>query len=83
MWATSDHFHYVWVRLSGDATLEASVELTGSSPGTGAPDPHRKAALLIRQTLDADSPYADAALHGDGLASLQWRDSRGAVTHEV
>ena len=28
-------------------------------------------------------PYADAAVHGDGFTSLQWRDAKGAVTHEV
>ena len=26
---------------------------------------------MIRQSLSADSAYADVALHGDGLASLQ------------
>lgn len=83
MWGTNDHFQYLWIRLSGDAALEASVEFTGSSPSAGAADPHRKAALVIRQTLDADSPYADAAVHGDGLTSLQWRDAKGAATHEV
>ena len=30
-----------------------------------------------------DSVYADAAVHGDGLTSLQWRDEKGGVTHEV
>ena len=83
MWASADHFHYVWIRLSGDVALEASVRFTGTAPATGKPDPHRKACLLLRQSLDADSPYADAALHGDGLTSLQWRDAKGAVTHEV
>jgi Tol biopolymer transport system component len=38
---------------------------------------------MIRQTLDSDSVYVDAAAHGDGLTSLQWRDAKGAVTHEV
>jgi hypothetical protein len=38
---------------------------------------------MIRQSLDADSPYVDAALHGDGLTSLQFRDGKGDVTQEV
>ena len=59
------------------------VRFTGSAPATGKPDPHRKACLVIRQSLDSDAPYADAATHGDGLTSLQWRDAKGAVTHEV
>ena len=40
--------------------------------GTGV-DPHRKIGWIIRRTLDADSPYVDAAVHGDGLTSLQFR----------
>jgi TolB protein len=83
MWAAADHFQYVWKKVSGDVTLEASIEFVGTKPAAGTPDPHRKAALVIRQTLDPDSVYADAAAHGDGLTSLQWRDARGAVTHEV
>ena len=46
-------------------------------------NPHRKGCLIIRQSLDADSVYADAALHGDGLTSLQFRDAKGETTHEV
>jgi TolB protein len=83
MWAAADHFHYVWKKVSGDVTLEATVGFVSSNPATGTPDPHRKACLVIRQTLDPDSPYADAASHGDGLTSLQWRDKKGDVTHEV
>ena len=83
MWGSADHFHYVWVKVSGDIALEADVEFTESAPRGSAPDPHRKACLVIRQSLDPDSPYADAATHGDGLTSLQWRDTKGAATHEV
>lgn len=83
MWAAADHFQYVWVRMSGDVALEADVAFVGTKPNAGVPDPHRKACLVIRQSLDSDSPYADAATHGDGLTSLQWRDAKGATTHEV
>ena len=83
MWAGADHFHYVWKKVSGDVSLDATVEFAGSRPTTGTPNAHRKACLVIRQTLDSDSVYADAAVHGDGLTSLQWRDAKGAVTHEV
>jgi TolB protein len=83
MWAAADHFHYVYKKVSGDINITATIRFVGTSPATGAPDPHRKACLVIRQTLDSDSVYADAATHGDGLTSLQWRDGKGAVTHEV
>lgn len=78
MWGAKDAFRFVWKKASGDLTLSADVALLGA--GT---DPHRKAALMIRQSLDADSAYVDVALHGDGLTSLQFRDAKGAATHEV
>ena len=37
---------------------------------------------MLRQA-DADSAYADVALHGDGLASLQYREEKAAPTHEI
>src|SRR5688572_12208353 len=65
MWFSADAFHFVWKKVSGDVSLAADIEIP---PSDG--DPHRKAVLIIRQSLDADSAYADAAVHGDGLTSL-------------
>jgi len=78
MWFASDAFQFAWKQVSGDVALSADVAF----PQSGG-NPHRKAVLMIRQNLDPDSPYADAALHGDGLASLQYRDEKGATTHEI
>jgi len=78
MWFASDAFQFVWKRVSGDVTLTADIAF----PAKGG-NAHRKAVLMIRQSLDADSAYADAALHGDGLTSLQARVEKGAATHEV
>ena len=78
MWFTNDAFHFVWKKVSGDVTLAADITF----PTRGG-DPHRKACLLIRQSLDSDSAYADAALHGDGLTSLQYREAKGARTYEI
>jgi TolB protein len=83
MWAAADHFHFVYKKITGDVALSAAIEFVGTSPATGKPDDHRKACLMIRQSLDSDAVYADAAAHGSGLTSLQWRDAKGAVTHEV
>jgi len=83
MWGTADHFRYVWLKLSGDVALEATVHFTGTAPDSGRSDPHRKACLVLRQSLDSSATYADAATHGDGLTSLQWREAPGGVTHEV
>jgi TolB protein len=78
MWATDDAFHFVWKKVSGDASVAADI----AWDNTGG-NPHKKAVLIMRQSLDADSAYADAAAHGDGTFSLQGRDSKGAATHEV
>jgi TolB protein len=78
MWAARDAFHYVWKRVSGDVALAADIAFLGQGK-----EAHRKACLIVRQDLDADSAYVDAALHGDGLTSLQFRDSKGDLTHEV
>jgi hypothetical protein len=78
LWADADAFQFVWRKMSGDVSLTADI----SFPATGG-EPHRKAVLMIRQSLDADSAYADAAVHGNGLTSLQSRDEKGAATHEI
>lgn len=78
MWHARDAFHYVWTEARGDVALTATIAFP--EPGR---EPHRKACLMIRQSLDADSAYADAALHGDGLTSLQFRNAQGEATHEI
>jgi len=78
MWFTADAFQFAWKRVSGDIALSADI----SFPERGG-NPHRKAVLMIRQSLDADSAYADVALHGEGLTSLQFRDAKGGATHEI
>src|SRR5262245_15476269 len=78
MWATEDGFHYVWKRVSGDVSIAADITWNNF-----AGNPHKKAVLVMRQSLDADSAYADAAAHGDGTFSLQAREEAGAPTHEV
>ena len=77
MWAQRDEFHFVWKRMTGDFILQTRVELIGKGV-----DPHRKAGLMVRAGQDADAPYADAVVHGDGLTSLQFRRTKGAITEE-
>ena len=78
MWFGSDELQFVRKQMSGDVSLAADIEWIG----TGG-NPHRKACLLIRQSLDPDAPYADAVLHGNGLTSLQYREDRGGPTREI
>jgi len=78
MWLAKDAFHFAWKQVSGDVTLTADISFLGE----GAQE-HRKAVLMVRQNLEEDSSYADVALHGNGLTSLQYRDQKGANTHEI
>jgi Tol biopolymer transport system component len=78
MWFAADAFHLVWKRTSGDVTLAADIRWIGSGGNK-----HRKAGLVIRESLDPDSPYVDAVVHGDGLTSIQYRETRGGPTREI
>ena len=79
LWFGIDDFHFVWKKVSaGDVAMSADIDFVGDKGNA-----HRKAVLMIRQSLDPHSVYADVARHGDGLTSLQYRDATGAETHEV
>ena len=78
MWADSDEFFMVWKEYTGDFTLSVRIAFEGEGV-----DPHRKMGLIIRESLDGDAVYADVAVHGDGLTSLQYRVEQGAETQEV
>ncbi len=78
MWSTADAFQFAWKKMSGDVTLTADIAFL-----TKTGNEHKKAVLMLRQSLDADSVYADVALHASGLTSLQFRDEKGVVTREI
>ncbi|MGH9721395.1 MAG: TolB family protein, partial [Bryobacteraceae bacterium] len=78
MWLRVDAFHFLWTKMSGDLAITADIKFIGESAAA-----HRKAALLIRQNLEPGSAYADVAVHGDGLTSLQYRPTADALTQEV
>jgi TolB protein len=80
LWSTTDGFHLVWKKVSGDLSLTANIEL--ATPGGGS-NPHRKALLMFRQTLDPDSMYADVAVHGSGETALQYRRTKGDTTQDI
>jgi TolB protein len=75
MWAKEDQFQYVWREFTGNFTVTATVTFLGR----GAP--HRKAGIVVRQSLDTDAAYADVVVHGDGMPALQWRSRKGEDTN--
>ena len=78
MWSTADAFQFVWKKATGDLALSADISFPSK-----AGNEHKKAVLMVRQSLDPDSVYADVALHDNGLTSLQYRDEKGGNTHEI
>ncbi|MEZ5400465.1 MAG: alpha/beta hydrolase fold domain-containing protein [Bryobacteraceae bacterium] len=78
IWGAEDALYFVWKRVPGDVALAAAVAFEGQ--GVNA---HRKAVLMIRKDLTPGSPYADIAVHGDGLTSLQYRLLPGGPTAEI
>lgn len=77
IWGAQDEFHFLWKRMKGDFILYTR----GSLVGKGI-DPHRKMGWMARTSLDANSPQVSAAVHGDGLTSLQFRRTAGGQVEE-
>jgi TolB protein len=64
--------------MKGDFILYTKAEFLGNWV-----DYHRKVGWMVRKTLDGNSPHVNAVEHGDGLTSLQFRRTAGAVTEEI
>src|SRR2546422_8193084 len=77
MWDARDDFHFVWKRISGNFILSARVRFMGAGV-----EEHRKIGWTIRPSLGPSSMHVTAALHGNGLMSLQFRRQTGGITEE-
>jgi hypothetical protein len=77
MWAKEDQFQYVWREMSGNVAVTATLQFLGEGIA------HRKAGIVLRQTLDTDSPYVDIVIHGNGMPGIQWRNTKGDITNAV
>jgi TolB protein len=78
IWGEKDAFGYLATKVKGNVRVTANVALQGVSA-----QEHRKAGLMLRASLAPDSAYADVAVHGNGLVSLQYRLRAGGPTHEI
>lgn len=70
IWGRSDQFHYVWREMSGNFAITATARFLTDGIG------HRKAVMMLRKTLDADSPFVQLAIHGDGTPAVQFRNAK-------
>lgn len=75
IWGKQDQFQYVWREMTGNFTVMATMRFIGE----GAE--HRKAGIMVRQSIDPDATYADVLIHGSGMPGLQWRSKPGENTN--
>lgn len=78
MWFKRDEMQFVHKRIKGDFIVRANVQFMGE--GT---DPHRKIGWIARSSLDAGARQVSAAIHGDGLTSLQFRRIDDSDTEQL
>jgi TolB protein len=77
IWGKADQFHYVWREMSGNFAVTASAKFLTDGIG------HRKAVIMLRKSLDADSPHVQLAVHGDGTPAVQFRNIKADNTNTV
>ena len=77
IWAKADQFHYVWREVSGNFAVTATARFLTDGIG------HRKAVIMLRKSLDTDSPFVHLAIHGDGTPSVQFRKTNADDTNTV
>jgi len=75
IWAKQDQFQYVWKEMTGNFAVTATMRFLGAGAD------HRKAGIMVRQSLDTDAVYADVVIHGTGMPGLQWRSKQGEDTN--
>ena len=74
MWDDRDDFRFVWKRMTGNFILSTRASFIGAGV-----EEHRKIGWTIRPSFEPTSAHVTAALHGDGLASLQFRRTTGGT----
>ena len=77
IWGRADQFHYLWREMSGDFAVTATTKFLTDG------NPHRKAVIMLRKTVDADSPFVHLAIHGDGMPAVQFRNVKADTTNTV
>ena len=82
VWARVDALHYLWKKMSGDVVLTADVSFPPAAY-SHPPAEHRKAMLMIRQSLDVGAQQVSIHVHGIGMTALQHREQRGANTQSI
>ncbi len=71
-----DQFHYLWTTIQGDFILRAEIEFPDF-----VTNPRAKVGWMVKNDLDPETPHVSATIQGNGLTSLQCRQSvNGDIT---
>jgi TolB protein len=86
IWGKQDQFQFVWREMTGNFTATATLRFLGQ----GAE--HRKAGIMVRQSLDTDATYADVVracyrigdrgLRGRSDSISRWESTRELRRHD-
>ncbi len=77
IWGKADQFHYIWREMSGNFAVTATAKFLTEGVA------HRKAVLMLRKSLDTDSPFVHLAIHADGTPAIQFRNTKADNTNTV
>jgi hypothetical protein len=75
IWNRYDDFHFAHKNLSGDGSITARIDDIETVQGW------TKAGVMIRQSLEADSPNVMALVTANGRLSLQYRSEDSGITY--
>jgi hypothetical protein len=78
IWYSRDEFRYLWKKMSGDISLAASISFP-----TPEPPSDRKVVLILRQSLNDDSPEAMVGEHATGMVHLALRPTPSAEIKDL
>jgi len=71
IWGTSDEFRFVYLSLGGDGEITARVD------SVSATNPWTKAGVMIRESLNANSPFAYTLVSAGNGLDFERRQSAG------
>jgi regulation of enolase protein 1 (concanavalin A-like superfamily) len=74
IWGSSDHFRYVYQKISGDLDVVARVRSLQYT------DAWSKAGVMVRETLASDARNAMALISAGKGYSFQWRHDTGGLS---
>jgi autotransporter-associated beta strand protein len=77
IWGTSDQFRFTSATLTGNGSITARVDALDNIGWA------TKGGVMIRQSLDANSPHAFLGIRPDGTLDSIWRGSAGGGSANV